>query len=245
MKIGIFSPYSIAPKHMRLEMVEEILISQGHQVSIVHCTTPAKSFSKKLNAFTLFYFDWPAIFNAVKQLRQFDIIYIQDLKLLPLSIFAQWFKRKPVIYETLDNNVHLQYYSLQKKSKVWDWCRCIIPLFSMLERSMARRCTAVIVNSNALYTFFKGKAEVIFYASPFEDIINNTTDKVPSALLFLGAFSKQKGSVETLELQQKLGIPLYVFGEIADSDVKQRVLASPDITYQERLNSTELPAAND
>ena len=115
-KIGIFTPYPLDPIHPRTELIYKLLKMNGYEVSIISNSLNRIGFFRLLSPIFLFYFDLGAILTLSRKIEQFDIIYIQSLRNLPIAIWAK-LKRKKIIYETIDNNVHLTYFYLCKRFK--------------------------------------------------------------------------------------------------------------------------------
>jgi hypothetical protein len=64
--------------------------------------------------------------------------------------------------------------------------------------------------------------------------------KLKPALLYLGDFSYEKGAKDVIELQQNLGIDLYIFGTIRERSLSETVLKNNMIHHVERISHEEL-----
>ena len=234
MKIFIFTPYSLDPMHPRLEMLRDILAEQ-HDVVVLRAGGKRNPL-KVINYIFFNFFDMYDILKFSNRIKDCDVLFIQDLSLLPTAIFGHLSGRK-VIYETLDHNVSLRFYNLGKKFRFLRNFGFLIRVFSWLEKTMAFRfADKVIVNSEALMKYFNGRAKLLYYSSPFEGMdVNNTPDLKP-AFLYLGIFSEEKGAHEVLRLQKKYGIPLFIFGDVRDETLRSSIAGNVVVHYKERMS---------
>jgi hypothetical protein len=239
MKIGIFTPYLLEPIHPRTEMYLSFFKQEGIDCSIEHSDRKPGFLTGLLSRSVINMFDIKAIACLSGKIKNYDIVFIQDLKYLPLSIIAK-FKRKKVIYETLDNSVFIRVYS-QKKSFFYPAIRFLTPAFCAIEKTICRIFTDhIIVNSHALKKHFNNRAELIFYSSPFESSgIENNPLKKP-AFLYLGAISPDKGINEILDIINTYQIPAYFFGNCTDAKVINKLKTNLLITWKNRMNSNRL-----
>jgi glycosyltransferase involved in cell wall biosynthesis len=239
MKIGIFTSRSTTPMHPRLEAFTEYFRMRGIDYDIIPLHN--HFFFSRLNWLYLHFFDFWSVLRNMRKLRFYDIIFIQDLKYLPLARFAK-LKKKKVIYEALDNNVYLREYNLEKRFPVFSHFReSIIRSYIRREKNLALRyCDIIIVNSKALKEYFNNMAHILFYYSSFEsiDIVNNGNN-IP-ALLYLGTFSHEKGAGELIELQKKLDLDLFIYGTVSDHDLQKEVDGSKKIHHTERISHDKL-----
>lgn len=235
MKIAICTPYNTDPLHPRTELLTKVL-ETNHQVTIFSIHQAKKTF---LNRLVLGFYDLSAISKLIKKIKPFDLIYIQDLKFLPLALFAG--KRK-VIYESLDNNVFLLFFLLVKKYPILKYFAIIPWLVSKSEKLLARCCTdKIIVNSRALQEYLNNKAELLFYTSPLEGIANDC--KIPASqpgFLYLGWFCKMKGAERILDFVENQNLPFFIFGSINEPDIMIRIKKNSNIRFYERMNSHTL-----
>lgn len=153
-------------------------------------------------------------------------------------------KKVRVIYETIDNMVHLNYHYLATSVQlIKPFGRCLLSRYSALEKSLAKGAAGIIVNSKALEAYFQPlNTTLIYYCSPFESEINtakSNAGKTP-ALLYLGLFSKDKGAYETLELQKKLGWPLFISGDIKEEGLIKAIRNNPGVNWESRQAPEEL-----
>lgn len=213
MKIGFFTPRSVNPLHPRLVAFREFFQRNGQHPEFIHQSDYKPSAKTRINWLTLWFFDLYAINRCKPLIHDFDIVFINDLKYLPLAKYAKKLG-KVVIYDTIDHNVYLRFYQLERKIKAAQLFKFIlIPLFKRLERKYAfTYCDEIIVNSDSLNDYFYGKAHVLYYSSPLENITvaNNPVNK--TALLYLGAFTSDKGADQVFDLAQKMNLKLFVFG---------------------------------
>ena len=221
-KIAIFTSLRMIPAHPRLMMEKEILIDDADSVEIVSAPYSKKEVPLKfklLNYLTLSFFRWDLIFFFKKERNNFDVNIIYDLNLLPLGLFFKKDDKGILIYETIDDNVHLTMYNLIK----------IFPLFNLVKYPILyflkkievilveKYYDALIVNSRYLFDLLAvTKTKIInYYSSPFENIeLINTGSIGKPALLYLRIFSNEKGANKILELRNRLNLPLYIFGEV-------------------------------
>ena len=239
MKIGIFTGRLLNPMHPRIVSQIEFFEKNGIAFEIFSPVT--NKFFSRINWFSLYFFDLWSVHKYRNKLEAFDLIFIHDLKYLPLAVHAKKLKKK-VVYETLDNNVALREYQLLNRLpflKIFK--KSITDSFIKKEKMIAfNYCDNIIVNSKALLKYFKNRAELIYYSSSFEDIqfINNV--KLKPALLYLGEFSYDKGADEVLALQKSLDAELFIFGTVRDKKYKETILNNRLISHSERINHTEL-----
>ncbi|MCX6254822.1 MAG: hypothetical protein NTV31_10145 [Bacteroidia bacterium] len=239
MKIGIFTGRLLDPLHPRIGSYIDFFEKRGLDYEII---PPSKnSILSRINWLSLYFFDLYSIYCQRKNLALFDLIFIQDLKYLPLAKLAKKKKRK-VIYETLDNNVILRGYQLLKRFPILKiFGKSIINFYIRKEKKFAFSCCdKIIVNSKALVKYFDGRADLIYYCSSFETMGIKNNVKLKPALLYLGDFSYEKGAKDIIELQQNLGIDLYVFGTIRDRSLSETVFKNNMIHHVDRISHEEM-----
>lgn len=241
-KIGIFTSLMMSPPHPRIVMEKELLEKNNFEPEIIFSKkrkNEAKWIHQLFYYLTFTYFRWDLISIYKKRIADFDTVIIYDLSLLPLARTAKQ-KGKQVVYETIDNNVHLVFYELQKIFSGFALLKS--PVTEMIQR-MEKRFTKkytdrIIVNSEALANEFpKDKTLINYYSSPFEGVtLEKNADK--TAFLYLGIFSPEKGANEMLALSSKYAVPFYVFGEIRN--VEEEKVASSGIIHTPRISIEEL-----
>jgi hypothetical protein len=240
LNVGIFTPYSVNPILVRLETVINSLKELDYNVEVNSYYGEKRKVVYIFNSLTLWYFDIFSIIRAIPKLFRYDIIYVQDLKLLPICFFAK-IMRKKVIYETLDNNVYLHSYYIKNRYKI-PFTHVLGIIFSLKEKFFARYFTdIIIVNSKALHKYFNMRSVLLFYTSPFEHIkcTNNVLNS--NAYLFLGAFSKAKGAMEILWLVEQTKVQLFLFGDITEFEVKDKISSLGTLIHvTERIESESL-----
>jgi len=240
--ILILTPYSFNPLHPRLEYIEKYLTKNGYKVKKYNLRCENRVINK-LNWLSLTFFQVPSFFKSFKYIWQYrnetKIIYIQDLQYLPISIMAKLFGKK-VIYDTLDNNVELNFYHLSNRFETFQKFSFLKKVLTFLEKFLSKYfCSRIIVNSKALVEYFKpNKAELIYYTSPFENRFNNKIHK-ERAFLYLGAFSKDKGANEILDFIKEYNYKLYIYGDTS-SEILEKILNTDNIIYKERISSIDL-----
>lgn len=237
-KVGIFTGRTLEPLHPRLESVINVLDSECF-VHEINAPVRNKIF-ENINWLSLFFFDNYSVYKYKKQLKKYNIILLQDMKFLPLARYARK-EGKKVIYETLDNNVTLREYQLESRFKFFKYFkRIIIYLYSKKEKRIAlKKCDLTIVNSKALKQYFNNRAELIYYCSSLEYLFSNHPANKPS-LLYLGAFTIEKGAIDIIELQNDTGLDLYIFGTINDNIIKTAISGNSHIHFTDKLNQSEL-----
>lgn len=239
MKIGIFTGRLINPMHPRTGSQIEFFEKNGMTYEIF---TPVKSmFFSRINWFSLYFFDLWSVYKFRSKLETFDIIFIHDLKYLPLAVHAKKLN-KTVVYETLDNNVALREYQLLNRFpflKTFE--KSISDSFIRKEKKIAFTCCdKIIVNSKALQMYFEDRAELIYYSSSFENMQVSNNSKNKPALLYLGEFTSDKGADEVLSLQKALNTELFIFGTIRERKYSEAITNNRFITHSERINHNEL-----
>lgn len=244
MKVAFFTPRSIHPLHPRLVSFENYFKKKGIEVEFINESNYAPNLLSRINWICLWLFDLYAIHKCKPRVKDFDVVFINDLKYLPLAKYAKSLN-KIVLYDTIDHNVYLRFYQLEQKLKIIRVFKgAIISIFKKLERQYAfRYCDTILVNSNALRDYFDGKAHVLFYSSPFEKIIEHNTPSKPVALLYLGIFSPEKGAAEIIALQKKLQYPLFIYGDVSTNDLLNELKGIDQIHHTSKLSIRDLEQA--
>lgn len=244
----ILTPYSFNPLHPRLEYVEKYLIKHGYDVKKYNLKCKNRVINK-LNWLTLTFFQIPSFFKAIKYLwkykKEIKIVYIQDLQYLPIAMIAKVFKKK-VIYDTLDNNVELNFYHLSNRFKMFQKLSFIKETISFIEKKITKYfCDKIIVNSKALATYFEpNQTNLLYYTSPFEKKTEmNSNNEI--AFLYLGGFWKMKGSEIILDFIEKHNKKLFIFGMLnkKEKDIVDRIKLLDNlglVIYVDRLSSEAL-----
>ena len=241
MKIGFFTPRSLQPLHPRLIAFERYFKSKGLSVEFINESNYPPDISSRISWFVLWFFDLYAIRRCKKYVHWYDIIFVTDMKYLPLVKYAHR-AGKVVFYDTIDHNVFLRFYQLERKIPLTRiFKRVITSLFMAIEKKYAfKYCHGIFVNSNALRDYFDKKASTLFYSSPFEQGgCHNNADN-PTALLYLGAFRYDKGAAETIALSKQLNVPLFIFGPIENNLLVDELRKHDHIVYQPKLSIAEL-----
>lgn len=226
-RVLICTAFSDQPLHPRVEMQMKLLNAKGIPVrllsSSVRYTSKLWHF---LNLTLLKYFRFDLIHRYSAELDTADIIHIYDLRLLPLARRAKR-KGKQVIYETLDDNVFLNFHGFQKLFPPLRLVRGPVTFFiAKLEQRMARRwCDQIIVNSKNLLGYFPAaKTQLIFYASPFEGAnLHRYAATKPFAFLYLGQLSAAKGANEYMQLIKQYQLPFLFFGKAMDAAANELI----------------------
>lgn len=240
MKVGIFTPRSLKPLHPRLVAYQTFFKTEKIDFEIHSFSEETSGEFSITNWLSLWFFDWNAVNKCKPLVCQYDVILVNDMKYLPLVEYAYGLGKK-VIYETIDHNVYLRFYQLQNRFPFFKkFKKFITSYFERQEKKYVDKfCNEVIVNSDALRQYLGQKATVLYYSSPLEDIGEPNNQENPPALLYLGAFTTDKGALETISLAQKLQLQLFVFGPISESVVMTAVQA-PTITHIPKLAVIEL-----
>lgn len=239
MKIGIFTGRLLNPMHPRIASQIDFFEKNGIAFEIF---PPVKNrvFSR-INWVSLYFFDLWSVYKFRSKLKSFDIIFIHDLKYLPLAVHAKKLN-KSVVYETLDNNVALREYQLLSRFpflKIFK--KSISASFIKKEKNIAfTYCDKIIVNSKALLKYFDNRAELIYYSSSFENMQVRNSSKNKPALLYLGEFSSDKGADDVLSLQKTLDADLFIFGTIREKKYSEAIENNRLIIHSERINHAEL-----
>lgn len=232
MKVGIFTTNSIDKIHPRIQMQTRILQENNFDVEIIRSTSRREGFVFELiNWFSLKYFKRRAIYRFKKELHKYDVIHIYDFQLLPLAVHAKKLNKK-VVYETLDDNVHLHFSAIQEKIKLFKFFKnIIIKRFSRFEKVKSEKyCDAVIVNSKNLQENFKS-SDLIYYSSFLEDISETKYDNNKEVkLLYVGKLTQSKGSVEYQELINAHNIGLVFLGKAFDYSAEE-LCKHKDVIY--------------
>jgi glycosyltransferase involved in cell wall biosynthesis len=241
MKIAIFTPYTLNPLHPRTEMIRDKLKKNGHEVDIHNYFSVEKAKKYFLNKLTLGFFDLSFMGLVKEKMAPYDLIFVQDLLFIPLVVKAKKLHKK-VIFETLDNNVHLHYYHMVKKYPVLRFFGFIRNFYAFIERYLTSKyADATIVNSKALVEHFRGKANLLYYASPFEDMaIKNNPANKKLATIYLGWFCKYKGAEIIIDFVKKRNVLCYIFGSIDEQDILDEVMYNRNFVFVNRLSSSEL-----
>jgi hypothetical protein len=237
MKVAFFTPRKINPLHPRLVSFDQYFKHKGIEVSFIHASDYKPNLVSRLSWISLWFFDFHAIQRCKPMIPDFDIVFVTDMKYLPLVKHAASLK-KTVIYDTIDHNVYLRFYQLENKIKaVKPFKKIIISFFKKVEKHYAfRYCQAILVNSLALRAYFNNRAQVLYYSSPFEELSYHNKPHLPTALLYLGIFSPEKGAHEIIKLQEKLNIPLFIYGDISTSSLQKEIAKKPGIRHTAKVS---------
>lgn len=224
-RVGIFTTNSVEKVHPRIQMQLEFLQRKGFTVDIIRATTRREAFFFELrNWFSLKYFKWGFISQNTVKIKQYDVVHIYDFQLLPLAKKAKK-EGKKVIYETLDDMVHLHFDAVKKKVpflKVFQ--NIVISRMAKYERKVGDLfCDAVIVNSGNLLSNFS-EAELIYYASPLEGVHVRAFDQSKeTAFVYLGKLTESKGVNTYLNLIESLNVKMLFLGKAYDSASRRLV----------------------
>lgn len=237
MKVAFFTPRKINPLHPRLVAFDRYFRQRGIEVNFIHASDYKPNLVSRLNWLVLWFFDFHAVRLCKPLVHDFDIVFVTDMKYLPLVKHARRLN-KIVLYDTIDHNVYLRFYQLEHKLKILKpFKRVIVPLFKTIEKYYAfKYCDAILVNSLALKAYFNNHAEVLFYSSPFEEMAQYNNAALPTALLYLGIFSPEKGAHEIIRIQQRLNIPLFIYGDISTPALKDEILRTPQIYHTAKIS---------
>lgn len=237
MKVAFFTPRKINPLHPRLVAFDRYFKRKGTQVNFFHASDYKPNLVSRLNWLVLWFFDFHAVNLCKPLVHDFDIVFVTDMKYLPLVRHARKLN-KIVIYDTIDHNVYLRFYQLENKLRILSPLKnLVIPIFKKIEKYYAfKYCHAILVNSLALKAYFNNQAEVLFYSSPFEEIARHNEAALPTALLYLGIFSPEKGAHEIIKIQQSLNIPLFIYGDISTAALKDEILRNPQIHHTYKIS---------
>jgi hypothetical protein len=138
--IIIYSSLTNSPLHPRIEIEKKVLEESGFHVLVLSAPYLKSEMSliyRLLYYFTLTYFRWDLIFLFSKQPTA-DRVIIYDFSLLPLAFFIRN-RVSHIIYETIDNNVHLTFYNIKKRMPFLSIFKPFILLFySSLEKMCVR-----------------------------------------------------------------------------------------------------------
>jgi hypothetical protein len=226
-KVKIFTSNSIDKLHPRIAMQQEILLDNGYEVEIYKTSKKRDSlFWELLNLFCLKYFKWGAITNFKNEISKGEIIQIYDLQLLPL---AKWAKKKncKVIYETLDDNLHLNFFAVSQKIRFLKYFkRIIIAYVGRVERKLTDNyCDRIIVNSPNLTSYYPtDKTTLIYYASGLQGLKADKYDTMKETVfLYLGKLTKSKGAAIYNELIEKFKLRLLFYGKAEDAYSKELI----------------------
>ena len=244
MKVAFFTPRSIRPLHPRLVSFEHYFKKKGIDVEFINASNYVPNLMSRINWICLWLFDLYAIRQCKSRVNEFDIVFINDLKYLPLAKYARSLN-KVVLYDTIDHNVYLRFYQLERKLKIISVFKpIIISIFKKLERHYAfRYCDDILVNSLSLQNYFDNKAHVLFYSSPFEKIAEVNSPSKPVALLYLGIFSPEKGAREIIDLQKNLNHPLFLYGDVSEKGLLNEIKGIDQIHHTNKLSVRDLEQA--
>lgn len=244
MIIGIFSRYPVNPQHQRTRCLLDS-IGNFADVDLVLLQSESRLLRYVIaDILSLNFFSFEAVSSGLKKLSQYDYIYIQGMALLPLVIMSR-LNNKYVVYETLDDNVALKCYTLSQYHAIFRFFRPLLYfLFSFLEKIVCRLfADRVVVNSEYLQRYFNRRVKLIYYCSPFETLPPSTTPECKKPmLLYLGAFSQDKGANEIIALAQKWKVPLTVFGDVQINDLPDSLAEDQIFKLSPRLSPEVLYA---
>jgi len=240
MRIAFFTPRSIEPLHPRLILFREYFKAKNFEVDFIN-RTDYKAKASRINWLTLWFFDLSAVQKCKPLVQDYDMIFVNDLRYLPLSKYARKLN-KVVIYDTIDHNVFLRFYQLEQRIKLVSIFKFpITSLFKRLEKKYAQRyCDEVLVNSDSLFNYFNQQATTLYYSSPFENLITKNDFTKPPAMLYLGVFSREKGGIEIIELQKRTNLPLFIFGDVSEPSLLDSIKNNKLITYTPKIPIEDL-----
>lgn len=240
MKVGIFTPRSTNPLHPRLILFKSFFEKENIDYQIHSFTEQtSKEFSFQ-NWMSLWFFDWNAVARCKPLLSKYDVILVNDMKYLPLVRNAHRAGKK-VVYETLDHNVYLRFYQLETRFPIFKILKPIITSYfkKQEKKFVTRYCNEVLVNSDALYQYLGKGATKLYYSSPFEAIDTRNNPAHSPALLYLGAFTTDKGALQIISLARKLNVPLFIFGPVNEPMVT-KAIQIPNVQYTNKVSTQEL-----
>jgi glycosyltransferase involved in cell wall biosynthesis len=243
----ILTPYSFDPLHPRLEYIEKVLLKSKYKVVKINLNSKNRIFNI-LNWWSLTFFQNTAILKSpyylVKYYADTKIVYIQDLKYIPIALFAKLLGKK-VVYETLDNNVELNFYHLSNRLTALRKFVFIKRLVCWAEKVFSKLfCDEVIVNSKALVEYFDNlNANLIYYASPFENKNKNENKNV--AFLYLGGFWKMKGADIILDTINEYHKKIFIFGSLnmKENELIDKIKLLEQkhlVSFKNRMSSSKL-----
>jgi len=243
MKVKIFTCNSFQKIHPRIVMQVGILSSNGYDVEVVKSAKERETgFQGMLNMRSLKYFRWAAIKEFKLQLDNCDIVHIYDFQLLPLAIYAK--KRgKKVVYETLDDNVHLHFYALKNRIPLLGlFQKQVINFFSKKEKNISRNyCDSVIVNSaNLLKNFNNKSTNLIYYASNLKASNHLFDENKEVRFLYVGKLTKDKGAAVYEELIRHFKVKLIFYGHFGDNYSKHLLQENNLLEERGNLDVEEL-----
>lgn len=240
-KVGIFTTNSVDKIHPRIVMQAEILRDEGFDVEIIRSKTKREGlFNEILNWFSLKYFKKGFIRKNKRVVGNYDVVHIYDFQLLPLAKEAKKKGRK-VIYETLDDNVHLHFYALSKKLPFLSIFKSvIINKKARYERTAAATyCDHVIVNSANLKDNFS-ESTLIYYASPLESLsVDQFDSDKETAFIYIGKLTKAKGAEVYSSLVDQYNIPTLFLGKAFD-DASREFCDKDLVRYLGNFDSSAL-----
>jgi glycosyltransferase involved in cell wall biosynthesis len=241
MKVAFFTPRSVLPLHPRLIPYNNYFLSKGIQPVFINKSSHNNSLWSRINWWSLWFFDLAAIQKCKPEVAAFDLIFVTDLKYLPLVKYCQTMQ-KIVVYETIDHNVDLRFYLLERKLKIARFFKKpIIHYFRKIEKHLALNfANDVIVNSDSLKHYFEGKAHALYYTSPYEDLNVRNDPSKSLALVYLGVFSHEKGALKIIRISRELNLPLYIFGDIDGDKIQDEITQNPTVTHTSRISPHDL-----
>lgn len=238
--VGIFTPYRTNPMHPRVKAHLDFF--SNHNITVnLYQESGLNSKLRFFNWMTLNYFDLCAVFKLIGRINEVDIVFLQDIQYLPLALFAK-LKNKPVIYEALDNNVHLKFYNMTVTRPWIKYFRVVRALFEYLERWLVNCFTDIcIVNSIALQKYFRKNATLIYYYSFLEEVDKEGYDTEKSTkLIYIGVFAQMKGADDILEFVAEEKIDCLVLGWVAEKDLMLKIKNNKWTRVIQNLNEEEL-----
>lgn len=238
---GIFTPRPLSPLHPRVHTYRTFLEEHGFTVTIINEYGQGNKWLRRLNWLTFGLIDIMAVRRSLSRLREFDVIFIHDLFLLPLSKYAKKLN-KPVLYDIVDHNIHLRTYYLKRRSRIFSFFNpALLWYFKTIEKHyITNYCDHTFVNSLTLRRYIQKNVTLLYYCSPLENCVQKNNPALPKALLFVGAYTVQKGAHEMILLSRELTLPLYIFGPITDSTVQAAVAKHPLAVYLPKISVGEL-----
>ena len=240
-KISIITSFPISIPHPRVELEKKALVEAGFEVRVFSFPEKPVYLERLWNYLSLNNYKKHVFKEVTNSISDEDLIILYDYALLP-TVLSIKKKKKKVIYESIDNMVHLNFHEIERHFPVSRLFKNLfISYYSSKEKKWAAACNGVIVNSKSLVKYFHPvKSTLNYYCSPFESASIITEYPADAALLYLGLLSKDKGAMEMLDLQKLLEIPLYIMGDIRDESLKDRILENEQVFWKPRQSPAEL-----
>lgn len=163
-----------------------------------------------------------------------ELYHFHDPELIPVGLFLK-LKGKKVIYDVHED------YPGSILSKYWikkPLRKIVSKLFNVFEKNGCKNFDYVIVVHNDLkdkFLNYNANIEIIYNYPIFKSDINISKEKIV-AFVWLGGFTKIRGSEQVLNAFEKLGLKLNLIGKIPENNKSNSLNCLGEYGYVDAMN---------